>query len=149
MAKENGLLKLGSDFSKSVDRILFRARQKTFGEAFIADSYDDVLAIVPVIGDIIGTGPRIIDASGTEDKEAGAVRAANSALGIIPGIGFFLDLAFPASGIITWIDYTKCVGSGKDSNDCLFPKDTIERDLINMDVKNLSNFDLRELMELV
>jgi hypothetical protein len=118
--------------SSAANRILFEARQKTFGEAFLADGYDDLLSLFPVFGDIIGEGPRLLDATSKSDKLAGTVRAANAAVGAIPVFGFFLDLAFPASGIITYISYDSCKSKGGNNKDCLFPEGTVERDIMEI-----------------
>jgi len=129
---EPDLLKLGSDASRAADRILFRAHQKTFGEAFLADTYDDVLDFIPIVGDIVGSGPRLLDATASKDELATIVRTANSAVGIIPVFGFFADLLFPASGIITYVDYQNCIKNGSSNEECLFPKETIERDIMEL-----------------
>lgn len=136
MATELDVNKFVTDFSRASKRVFFESRQKTFGEAFTADVYDDIVDIFPVLGDLVGTGPRLLDATDKNDKVAGTVRAANAALGAIPGLGVVLDLLFPASGIITYLDYNDCLNSGKTQEECLFPEGSMEKDLMELQNAN-------------
>jgi hypothetical protein len=116
----------------SVERILFKARQKTFGEAVLADIYDNIIGFVPTVGTIIGNGPRVNDAVASKDIVAGTVHTADAALVELPGVGMILDLVIPANTIVKAEEYLQCIQQGKKAFDCAFPKGAFDRDVFDM-----------------
>jgi hypothetical protein len=116
----------------SIERIIFKARQHTIGEAIWADIYDNIVGFVPVAGTVIGNGPRINDAVASKDAVAGIVHAADAALVEIPSVGMILDLIIPANLIVQADSYVRCMEKGGEPFDCFYPKGTFERDVIDM-----------------
>lgn len=130
MPEQIDILNAASTFSRAVQRTLFEARQKTFGESIVADVYDDILDIFPVVGEIIGEGPRILDAAAKKDDVAIIAHTVDAAIGEIPGIGFIIDLFLPVNTILRYSDYATCAQTN-NTEECLFPPGTVERDILN------------------
>lgn len=121
---------ISSKISKSVERVFLKSRQKTFVESISADVYDDIIGILPVVGDVIENGPRIADAVSSKDTLATIVHGADAVITIVPGIGGVLNLLFPTNTILQIMEYGSCKASGESDIDCLFPDGSIERDLM-------------------
>jgi hypothetical protein len=119
-----------SPFLQSPERILFKSEQKTFGEAIAADIYDDLIGLIPLLGDLVGSGPRVVDAISDENILATAVHGVDLGLGLIPyPFGEILDIIVPANTILKAIKYVECLNKDSELN-CAYPQGSIERLLI-------------------
>jgi hypothetical protein len=134
----NLVLDSPSKIAQSLDRITLKARQKTLGEAIIADLYDDLIGIVPIAGDALENGPRIGDAIQTKDNVAAIAHGTDALLTIVPGIGTILNF-IPTNSLLKLMELTECNG---ELSDCLFPEDSIERDIINVTGMNVEGFGI-------
>ena len=125
---EYKLKKIIKAVASSPERVFFKSEQKTFGESISADIYDDLIGIIPLLGDIVGSGPRVVDAISDENVLGVAVHGTDLVLGLIPyPFGEILDVLIPANTILKTIRYSEC----KDSAfNCLFPEGSIEREVI-------------------
>ena len=117
------------DVFKAANRILFESRQNTCGESILADIYDDIVGIIPEIGNIVGSGPRILDAMSKEDIEATLVHSTDLIAGLFYPVGYFIDLVVPGNTILKSLSYYRCLEKDTKYN-CLFPDHTIERSIV-------------------
>jgi hypothetical protein len=123
--------KVVKDLFGAANRVLFESRQKTFVESIIADLYDDVIGIIPEIGDIIGSGPRIVDALAKQDVEATLVHSTDLIVGIFYPVGYIIDLVVPGNTILKALEYYRCMEKDTQNN-CLYPEGSVEKDLMSL-----------------
>jgi hypothetical protein len=120
----DGLIEAGN-------RILFAPRQNSIGEAIVADLYDDVIGIIPFIGDAVGNGSRTAIAKSHGDEEAAFFHGLDLILGVVPEIGDVAGALLPANQILYMRKAPDCLGGSKLERDkimeCMFPNDSLER----------------------
>jgi hypothetical protein len=133
--------------STSANRVLFLARQKTFGEAAMADIYDIAVGIVPFIGDYVTTAPRIADAGDKTDLDAGIVHSIDAVIGVVPVVGDLIDGLIPANTILKTQEYFTCVNNGSKALDCAIPKDTLDREVIEK--LNIDTAPIEDLLVMI
>jgi len=115
----------------SANRILFKSRQYTLGESILADIYDDIIGIIPFLGDLISYGNRVQDAIARDDTEAATIQGANFFTGLIPEVGDAIDAFFPANTLLKTHEMFDCAKAGNKPLDCAFPEGSIERNIFS------------------
>lgn len=118
-------------FARATNRILFGARQNSLGESIAADIYDEVIGLIPFVGDIAANGSRATLAQANGDHAAAAAHGVDFAIGLVPVIGDIADAFFPANTLLYAREMQKCHAGGKPVRQCLYKEDSLESTILS------------------
>lgn len=120
---------LASSWFDAASRVLFHARQDTIGEAVLADAWDITIGLVPFIGDVVGNGQRVSNATANNDRMAQILHGSDFIIDLVPVVGDVISALLPANTILKLQEASKCSGSNYS---CLVKPDSFDDQVIGM-----------------